>query len=147
MDLVEFLRRRGIKLDDVAARARETLSLTDEDVVFACGSLVEGLGNEKSDIDLFLVTSRRDLKLTSLSDTVVVVGSCFCDVNVIDRAVFEKAIDGFAQWAAQPRLPRSSKQISEYDRRMLQRTLGGLPIHGAAELARLRDRISASRNR
>ncbi len=141
MDLAEFLSHRKLTLDAITSRAREVLRLTDADVFFVCGSLVEGLGNETSDIDLYLVTSRTDIPFTSLHDVAFLVGSIVVDVRVLDRAVFERLLESFERWERQPRQPRSSAGLNEDDRKLLHRLRTGRALHGAGDFERYQARV------
>ncbi|MCE9667082.1 hypothetical protein LY474_04570 [Myxococcus stipitatus] len=141
MDLTEFLARRKLTLDAITIRAREALCLTDADVLFVCGSLVEGLGNETSDIDLYLVTSRTDIAFTSLNDVAFAVGPIVCDVRVLDREALERLLTAFERWERQPRQPRAATGLTEDDRKLLHRLRTGRALHGAGELERYQARV------
>ncbi|MCP3102416.1 hypothetical protein LZ198_26440 [Myxococcus sp. K15C18031901] len=144
MDLAEFLARRKVTLEAITARAREALRLTDGDVLFVCGSLVEGLGNETSDIDLYLVTSRTDITFTSLRDVAFAVGPIVCDVRVLDGEALERLLSAFEQWERQPRQPRAATGLTEDDRKLLHRLRTGKALHGDEELARYQARVPPS---
>ncbi len=141
MDLVAFLRRHDLGLDDMAARASEALGLAPGDVLFACGSLVEGLGNERSDVDLYLVTSRRDIRFTSLTDVTFHVGPCVVDVRVIQPAHLDALLQRFDEWSRQPRQPRLSSCLTEEDRRLLHRLSSGWPVYGQEGFRRFQARL------
>src|SRR5437016_5251380 len=99
MYLAGFLSYHGITLDDIVGQAKATLRLSPDDALFVCGSVVEGLGNEKSDLDLFLLTSRKNIPFTSLNDVLLIIGRCAVDVCVVQRTSIEALVKRFNDWA------------------------------------------------
>lgn len=142
MDLDEFLRLQGVTLEDVVAQAKASLRLLPGDVVFACGSLVEGLGNERSDLDLYLVTRRQDIPYTSLNDVVIIVGPCIVDVRVVERAALDGLLRRFNDWSRAPRRPRTAIGFSEDERRLLHRLRSGRALFGAGDFKDLQDQVN-----
>src|ERR1041384_6530443 len=143
MDLADFLSRSGITREDVIAKVDSAVHLTPGDVLFVSGSLVEGLGNEKSDLDFFLITSRTDIQFTSLHDVIVVVNDCFIDIRVVQHSEVEELLGRFNHWARQPRLARNAFEFTDDDRKFLPRLLIGESFYGASDLKKLKDYLDA----
>ena len=143
MDLADFLSRSGITRQDVIAKVDSAVHLTPGDVLFVSGSLVEELGNEKSDLDLFLITSRTDIQFTSLHDVIVVVNDCIIDIRVVQHSAVEEILGRFNHWARQPRLARNAFEFTDDDRKFLHRLLIGEAFYGASDLRKLKDCLDA----
>src|SRR5262245_1279759 len=58
MTLDEYLAHWNISLADVFDAIARKIGVADDDTLFVTGSLVEGLGNLRSDIDIYIVTNR-----------------------------------------------------------------------------------------
>jgi hypothetical protein len=146
MDLDEFLARHGLDLPSVAEDVCAKLQLAGDDVLFAAGSLVEGLGNEKSDVDLLLVTSRPDssFSFTALNDVTLIVGNCVIDVRVMQRAAVDELVHRFNDWASQSRPLHAATGFAEDERRFLYRLRHGRPLFGAEGYRQLQTRIDAA---
>lgn len=141
MELIDFLNRQGISLEDVVEQVKVSLLLTAGDVLFACGSLVEGLGNEKSDLDLILITRRQDIQYTSLNDVALTVGRCVIDIHVVQRPNLEELLKRFNHWVEQPRQPRLARQFTIDDRNLLHRLRHGRVLFGGEDFGKLRDQL------
>lgn len=98
MDLDEFLSQGGTDLASVLAALNADVRLHCEDEILAVGSLVEGIGNSRSDLDLLVITPRlRD----QLRDTefALVSGRCLIDVKLVPRADYAALIARLSSWA------------------------------------------------
>jgi hypothetical protein len=144
VNIAGFLSRHGITLEAVVAEAKAAVRLSPGDVLFVSGSLAEGLGNEKSDLDLFLLTPRTDIQFTSLNDVTVVVGPCVVDIRVVQHAAVEELLGHFDRWARQPRMARKAFEFVEDDRRLLHRLKIGQALFGEDDFGRLQSRIDAA---
>src|SRR5262245_52105311 len=82
--LDEFLHKRGADQAALVASVEATIGLDKGDMLLAVGSLVEGLGNDKSYIDLVLITSR-DLASCLPDEVALVVGNYLADVQVLQK--------------------------------------------------------------
>src|SRR5688572_25619549 len=125
MQFSDFLNYHGISISDVATLATSTLNLTTDDTLFVCGSVVEGFGNEKSDLDLLLVSAREDLPLTSRDAILLKMGHCAIDLRVIRSAAAEDLLKRFDQWVAEPRQLRSAMAFTHDERLFLHRLRSG----------------------
>ena len=141
MDLHEYLCSHSLTLDDLTASIEQAIQLNAGDVLFAAGSLVEGLGNGKSDLDVFLLTRREDILLTSLNGLALLVRGCLIDVRVVQMSEVEALLDRFLRWASQPRHPRNALGIAYDDRKFLHRLSSGEPLFGETLLDTLRARL------
>jgi len=141
MQLTDFLNHHGITLDQIIAQIKTTLNLTPDDSLFVSGSVVEGLGNEKSDLDLFLVTSRQDIPLTSLDAVLLITGRCPVDVRVVQRSEVEQLLNRFNAWAKQARCPRNATGFSPDERKLLHQIRSGQAVCGAEYFRQLQDGI------
>jgi hypothetical protein len=99
MFLDTFLRRHRLTPGDLAAAVREHLAPAGGEACYVTGSLVEGLGNGRSDIDVYLVTDR-DLSDRLLSGKVAILplGSAALDLEVLSRARVETLLERLAQF-------------------------------------------------
>lgn len=144
MQLTDFLSRKNVCLGDVVAEAQARLQPVPGDVLFVCGSLVEGIGNETSDIDLYLVTSRNDIQFTSLDAVLLAVGACLIDVRVVTHVAVESLLKRFDAWSQQPRQPRAALAICYEDRIFLHRLHTGQALYGTESFEYLRRQVDVS---
>jgi hypothetical protein len=101
MDIAEFLSSRNVDPSTLAAGAQAAVGLDDDDVLLAVGSLAEGLGTGKSDLDLLLITPR-DPGASEPRDIGLLVGDCVFDIQVWPLLRIEEEVAQFRAWAAQP---------------------------------------------
>ena len=141
MELAGFLSYHGITLDEIVEQAKATLRLSPDDALFVCGSVVEGLGNEKSDLDLFLITSRKNIPFTSLNDVLLIIGRCAVDVCVVQHSAVEELVKKFNDWASLPREPRNTIAFTDEERKLLHRLRSGLALYGRERFEQIRDQI------
>jgi hypothetical protein len=143
MDVNEYLAKNHISLDEVVAKTDLAVHLVPGDILFMSGSLVEALGNDKSDLDLFLLTSRHDIDFTAcLNDVAIVVGDCLVDIRVVQHAAMSQLIDRFRDWARKPRQPRRSFEFVEDERKLLYRLKIGQSLYGHEQFEYLQNQIS-----
>jgi hypothetical protein len=122
MDTTEFLRLRNIDLPAIVASAQASVGLDSDDLLLAVGSLAEGLGNSKSDLDLILITPR-DATVLPAHDVALVVGTCLFDIQVLPLRKLDTVVARFATWAARPWDITRIADINLDDRRLLHRLL------------------------
>jgi hypothetical protein len=144
MNLDDYLLHKNLSVPKILQAIRGSFELEPSDILFVSGSLVEGIGNEKSDIDLLLITSRTDLDYNAcLNDISVIVADCLIDIRVVDHGELAALLDRFQAWGAQPRNPRRAFEFVEDERKLLYRTKIGVPLVGVSDLRTLQDRIPA----
>jgi hypothetical protein len=136
MDLLEHLAHYGTSFEQLVAKSQQQLSLAEGDILCACGSLVDGLGNEDSDVDLLWVTSRAENR----AEATFAIGKCTCDATVITPEDLERLLGAAARWPSEPDDVRAI--AGDYrQRRLLHRLRQGIPLHGARQLTALQARI------
>lgn len=141
IDLQEFLRRGGADLPSVVAKVESTVGLQPDDELLAVGSLVEGLGSCKSDLDLFLITPRDDSLLPAQDHIAVVVGKCLVDVLVLRSAQVEELQARLAAWARGAWNVTQAATFTLAERTLLHRLANGTVLSGKREV----DRVTAPR--
>jgi hypothetical protein len=142
MDLTEFLRRNGLTQNDLSVRAAKDLGRGEQDILFVSGSLVEGFGNASSDIDLYLVTGRRDVAPTLLNTHVILIGTIAVDVTICGREALEALLSRFELYSSKLRDPKEAFAFSRSDRQMLHRLLVGQPLWNGDAFQMLAVRIN-----
>jgi len=138
MDLADYLLARGIALEELVSGIRKNIQFDPDDVLFAAGSLVEGLGNLKSDVDLYLLTSRDDIACTSLNSFALVLNGSLIDVRIVPYSQAEDLLNRFTAWSKQPRHPRRALGFSYEDRKMLHRLWSGQSLFNEETFSRFR---------
>ena len=124
-------------LDEVVTQATTSLRLVPGDLLFACGSVVEGFANARSDLDLYLVTDRDDVPLTSAGAVTMTAGRCVIDVRVVRRTELEALLKRFASWTKRPRVDREAIGFAYEERKLLHRLCNGVPLYGAEPISEL----------
>jgi hypothetical protein len=99
VDLREFVHRHGTDLPSVVRAVKEKIGLSEGDALIAVGSLVEGLGNVKSDVDLILIPRRPDRTLRARSHETLVVGRCLIDVRILHLTECDALFHRFERWS------------------------------------------------
>jgi hypothetical protein len=128
MNLEQFLHLKGSDLSCVVATARATLGIERCDMLLAVGSLVEGLGNSKSDLDLLLVTSRDDSSFPS-REVALLSGNCLTDVQILRVAELEEILARFEAWSRSSWDVTHAVRLTPEERRLLHRLLHGTALH------------------
>lgn len=128
MDLTEFLRHRDADLPAVVTAIRARVGIVDGDVLLAVGSLVEGLGNAKSDVDLLLVTERGRDALPERDELAVVVGRCVVDLHVLRRDDLLGLVERFRASARSSWEVAHPVAFSQSERVLLHRLVHGLQL-------------------
>ncbi|QDM15063.1 hypothetical protein FNL55_03195 [Tardiphaga sp. vice352] len=100
MTLEEFLCLHLIDLGALVEGAQAVASIGEDDVLLAVGSLAEGLGTTKSDVDLILITPREELARVSPDEVVSwVSGTCIIDMRILPRTQVVSIIDRIESWS------------------------------------------------
>ncbi|MEA3035260.1 MAG: hypothetical protein QOH04_1019 [Sphingomonadales bacterium] len=100
MDLEDFLRLHGADLDQLVEGAQAVAPMQPGDRLIAVGSLAEGLGNRKSDVDLLLVTPRREHGGASPDEVLsFAVGQCIVDMRIVPAALASGLRSRLGTWA------------------------------------------------
>jgi hypothetical protein len=120
MDIDAFLKDRDADISSVIARVDEMLGLGPQDALLAVGSVVEGLGTHKSDLDLFLVSPR---KMSAQDSKTLVVGKCVIDVRLVSQSKYKTLCRKVEVWALSPWNIIHAVKFSRDDRTLLHRVL------------------------
>jgi len=126
MEIADFLRRGGTDKAGVAASVATHIGLAAGDVLLAAGSLAEGLGTVKSDLDLFLITDRAAAE-GARDEVVLSVGRCVIDVRILPRPRVAALIARLGRWARNGWDPSDAVPFSHDERVLLHRLTHGLP--------------------
>jgi hypothetical protein len=141
-NLETHLERFRLTPDDLYDYIHTFLRLTANDVVFAGGSVIDGVANDKSDIDLFLITARTDFAFTSLNDIFANLSGCNLDIRIIHSSKLEQLLEKFESWESEPRLAREAFRFTEDERKLLHRLCTGVAISNQQYFTNLQARAS-----
>ena len=125
MNVDEFLHLRGTDLPSVVSRVDTAIGLGDDDVLLAVGSIAEGLGNAKSDIDLLLITPRDEAALPSRDELGLVVGKCLVDVRVMRTPEVDQLLGRLRTWTEGSWDVTHAVKLTIDERTLLHRLLHG----------------------
>ena len=147
MDIEEFLNLRQSDIPTIVANVRAHVGLSSGDLLLAVGSLAEGLGNSKSDLDLLLVTPS-DASSQHPRELALVVGKCLSDVQVLRIQELDELLNRFNSWANRPWSIAHAAEFSLEERRLLHRLLHSIILfqgHDNNLVARLPTRNNLAR--
>lgn len=85
MNLTKFLEFHGTDLPSVISAVDRNVNLLRNDVLLAVGSVAEGFGNKKSDLDLLLITPREGTSLPVHDEYGIVINKCLIDVRILPK--------------------------------------------------------------
>lgn len=121
VDLNEFLASKGTSLAEVFAQAERSVPIGEDDMLLAVGSLVEGLGTTKSDVDLLLLTRRTAADLPAEDHVTWVSGKSLVDMQILPGPVIEDLLDRFRAWSEAPFDPTDFAPFKLEQRTLLHR--------------------------
>jgi hypothetical protein len=159
MNISEFLRRRGVDLPSVITAVEAAVGLHADDVLLGVGSIVEGLGNSKSDIDLLLLTARDPGELPAHDEIGLVISRCLIDLRILRTSWLDEVVGrlrrcGLARWEV-----THPVKFTPDERSLLHRLLHGRVLNNGeqepldarlpsrAELARLKLQVARQMGR
>jgi hypothetical protein len=125
MELEPFLAYRDTNLEAVLAAAEAAFGLNDAEILMAVGSLVEGLGSSKSDLDLLLVTGRDPSSLPPRQHVTFVSGRCLVDMLVLRLDDLNDLLDRFERWTQERWNVTHAVMFNIEDRTLLHRLTKG----------------------
>lgn len=131
MDLVELLSLRGADLPSVVASVNAAIGLRVGDLLLAAGSLVEGLGNRRSDVDLLLITPRDPHSLPARDELALIAGRCLIDLRVLQLTELDELVGRLRAWSEAPWEITHPVTFSLDERLLLHRLLHGRVLHDA----------------
>ena len=128
MRIDEFLRLRETQMPAVLMNVDRAVGLGPDDVLLAVGSIVEGLGNSRSDLDLLFITPRHDSQ-TVQSSVTLVVGKCIIDVAILGVDAIDELFTRFEEWSTKPWNVTHGAPFTLEERTLLHRLRHGLILH------------------
>lgn len=129
VDLSNVLGHAGSSEAELVERVDRECELRPGDVLLAAGSLVEGLGNTKSDIDLILIRTD-DADGTKLDeDFGFMLGRVVTDIRVLASSSVQQLTGRLQAWAGQPWAVLRLADFSLDERLLLHRLAHGRQIH------------------
>src|SRR5829696_2572280 len=129
MTLDEFLQLRQTQLPAVLAHVQNTVGLGADDVLIAVGSIVEGQGNSRSDLDLILITPRDPSPRVAGGSVTLVAGKCIIDVRVLAVDDTGELLARFGNWSQLPWDLTHAAPFTPDERILLHRLHHGLVLH------------------
>lgn len=133
----------------------EDLNLNKEDIIYISGSLIEGIGNKYSDLDIFIITQNIDrVNLTKYDYDEKKLKTVFreyvgekCDIEIYDLATVEKNINILNDYDFYDvRVANIFKDIDSIKfLSFLHRLLVGDPINNLQRFKLLREKINEER--
>ncbi len=154
MDMLSFLAAKDTSLGAVAQYANQRIPFGDGDVLLAVGSLVEGLGGERSDLDLLLITRRTPADLPEGGNLSWASGKCLVDMRALAWNDMELLVARLDHWAARSWDVTRAPRFTIDERTLLHRLWSGVviewsragsPSHpqpDAANLVRLKQHVA-----
>ncbi|MBN3834978.1 hypothetical protein [Burkholderia sp. Ac-20344] len=133
MNVEEFLHLGETDLPSVRTSIADMVGLDDDDILLAVGSLAEGMGSRKSDLDVLLITSRPASALPPQDEVIWALGKCVVDVRIFPDAVIERLIDRLDQWSRQPWDVSDTAKFSFDERLLLHRLRHGQLLRNPSE--------------
>jgi hypothetical protein len=123
--LDEFCRAGGIDVSSIPDEVDASLGLARGDALLAAGSVVEGLGNSRSDLDLLLFTARPEQLLPRRDEVALVIGRHVVDVRILRWSQVEAQLSRLREWRDQPWDVTHHAGFTMEDRVLLHRLLHG----------------------
>src|SRR5947208_13864424 len=129
MTLNDFLRVRGANVSAIVAEVDSIVGLEAFDILLATGSIVEGLGNSKSDLDLLLITRRGKSSRPGQDNAALVVGRCLIDVQVLRFSELDELLGRLDAWSRAGWKLSHAAKFSLAERTLMHRLLHGRRLH------------------
>lgn len=139
--LAQALQCKGLTARQLTDEVDSMIGVADIDMLVLSGSLAEGLGNVRSDLDVLLITGRPDMVVAQERSLLLFVDGHLLDLSVVALAPLHELVQRLAAWAAQPRDARDPAAFDPAERKLLHRIATGLPLHGGAAFARLQAQV------
>ena len=102
MTLDEFCHARGVDLAALPADVDTAIGLDPHDMLLVTGSLAEGLGDARSDVDLLLITPRAEGRLPTRDEIALVAGQTVVDVRILRTGWLDELLARFDEWRRAP---------------------------------------------
>ncbi len=134
MNLDEALRLHRVSLDEIDVRLRGQCDVSMEDTVFVAGSLVEGIGNARSDVDVFVVAA--ESIRSSREPLILRFGGLTIDVETQTLAHVDALITSLERQVASGDVVAASSALSRSEVEFLHRVCVSRPLQDAGRLGR-----------
>jgi hypothetical protein len=138
--LQRWLTGRGLIEQFLVQELSIRLHLHADEILLVCGSVVDGLANSRSDLDVLLITSRNRLETGSSRDLLLGLGATSVDVCIVQTAEAATALSRLRKWHSTREDPRRATDFNYQDQKLLHRILYGFPLMGAEIFRHLVDR-------
>jgi hypothetical protein len=129
MDMNDFLSRRGTDVISVIESVKNTIGLGPKDLLLAVGSIVEGLGTNKSDLDLFLISQRT---IPAQDSRTMVVGKCLIDLRLVSLSGYVALCSRVEDWSRAQWNVTQAVKFSLDNRTLLHRALHGRVLYNGS---------------
>ena len=128
MTLDEFLQLRNTDVSTVVEAVQKAVGLGPDDLLLAVGSIVEGQGNSRSDLDLLLITPGEFGSSASF-----VAGKCIVDIRFLKTSEIDGLLSRFEEWSQSPWQVAQAAPLTYEERVLLHRLHHGLILHCGAD--------------
>lgn len=130
ISLDDFFRAGGTDLPTLVAKVDASVGLCDDDFLLVVGSLAEGLGTSKSDLDLLLLTSRDEHLLPPQDEIALVAGRCLADMRILRLTYVDDLLARLDGWSRLPWDVTHAVKLTKEERVLLHRLIHGqLVLH------------------
>lgn len=126
MNIDEFLRLGGTDQAGVISNVERLIGLEAADTLLVAGSLAEGLGSRKSDLDMILITERKPDAFDNRDEIIFSLGTCLVDVRILPWTRIRSLLDRLDTWASHAWDASSKADFSHDERVLLHRLACGL---------------------
>ncbi|NHR06959.1 hypothetical protein HA052_17360 [Chromobacterium haemolyticum] len=148
MDLDSYLRSHRLDSERLAAFIREKFNPVDGEVIYVTGSLLEGLGNRQSDLDVYLLTDREmGDRLINDSLAVFSLDGATVDIEVVSRCKVDEMLARLASLPSdEPRDHRiSATAFTPTELKFLHNLRIGLPLGNEVDFQEVVSKVDARR--
>jgi len=129
MTVDDFLSAKHIDTEAFFMQVQVKLDLRADKFLIAVGSLVEGMGTSRSDIDLILITPAAKLSQESGDVITLIVCGCLIDVRVLPVQEVDTLMEKFAAWAQSAWDVTHAAKFTLDERTLLHRLVHGRVLH------------------
>lgn len=135
-ELTATLSRLGTDSEAVVRSVDAAVGLTAGHLLLAVGSVVEGLGTSKSDVDLLLIVTDEAESALPEGEIAWTLGRCIVDVRIVRAETVAKLLCRLRDWAQLPWDVSKAAGFSHEDRVLLHRLLRGCRLFPRGEAPR-----------
>ncbi|WP_420412400.1 hypothetical protein [Roseibium sp.] len=144
LNLSQFLLKRHLSIDAITEGLCAALGFEYGDILIAVGSLAEELGNERSDFDIMLVTSRTNFTFTYPNVIVATIADITVDIAVVQNSWATQTINKIKSFGDNYTDPRNAGEFSRQEIQFLHRVCNCMVLAGHDSASQLRAQIAFS---